>query len=413
MNNLNPIEQPVYAITSIENNDDNDVVFDRDPQDITEPIYTPAVDGIDPVNSDIEDSDRVLVQQNRALIQQILQSEELDPLPIREAKQRLRTKLLQLDEIRTGIANLQPNVVSTNVSTFDADMLLLGKLEGRFLHVEVLPFSFTVDMQMLIKNAFLDKKFEVIWLLLDSDLDLPQLEPKLMLMCLALDQDELLIKLIQLQFPIDTESYRVVYESAEMGKLDILKLIMATYVFDDIQEVICKICIQAAIHNHLSIIEHFFPHNQFESIPDIVFVFFTNSIKCGGHLDIIKYFVNGGVDIRQQNYLGLHIAITHNRTAVVKYFYDLDRSILDLMTEEEKQTFGLVELTVVNQSIGLTTSCNIYYNDIGPNEFFYQCTNKLHHYCKEAWDRWVLKRPNWICPHCQCSVPKILYMNTN
>lgn len=270
---------------------------------------------------------------HRKITNDILVSD--DSIPIREAKVRIVNKILETATESND--NLYPTFNITNqLDFFDEDILLVAKHELPNIVVDIEPFNLTFDLAQLIQNAILHDKPHIIELLLKNNIDIQSIVPRVMLQLAIKNQHDQLLKLIEKSVPIHTNNFECVYYLAENGKLELLKIIAEKYHLERLMEVVCKICIAAIKNGHLNIIEYFCPCNAFTGAPDIMFVFLVNSIKYGGHQHIIKYFIDGGIHLRQKNDQILTTAIEFNRYHIVRLLIDIDPSIVDLLTEKQR-----------------------------------------------------------------------------
>lgn len=154
-----------------------------------------------------------------------------------------------------------------------------------------------------------------------------------------------------------------IYQIASKGKLDILIKIIQNYfdklhihntcenihedylkyceqcfkfnctsqtIHNDIFIIVTNISIQAIINNHLNILEYFCPKESFSSIPDIILIYFFKAIEYG-HLPIIKYFVENGTNIKHEKYKAIDIALKHKKYDIIKYFYTIEPSIINML----------------------------------------------------------------------------------
>src|SRR5579872_2819577 len=175
--------------------------------------------------------------------------EEEDPseetLELLQAQERVIRKLI----------NTRPYAVNDTVREYlpgflDQDMFDIGTIEGKHL-VVIKSLDLKIDLSLVIARALLDKKPDDLQLLLDNNVNFHSIEPKALIMCLETRFWGLMGELIRRKFPwfselshnsgnprrceempdgisrapVDVENYRVIYQLAELGKLDILKLI--------------------------------------------------------------------------------------------------------------------------------------------------------------------------------------------
>lgn len=183
------------------------------------------------------------------------------------------------------------------------------------------------------------------------------------------------------------------------------------YHFPNLTEIICKICVQAVIHNHISILEYFLTPVEFSGAPDKMVEFLLNSIRFGGHLDVVKFFIQNGVSIRRCAYEPVRQAIKYERAQIIQYFCQIDDTVIDLLTEDQKEKFGLIKTVVMDQQLADGTVCNISYDEILENHTYYQCSANSHHYKEDIWNQWINTKPNCICPCCRSNIKRILYVN--
>ena len=349
------------------------------------------------------------------IMETINQSTQYDSTDIANAKKRVVLKLLT--KIMDDIEYLNPQTIIDNPDLIDVDMLNIGSVWGNVLDIDIPPISIRINLANAIANAILHKKYNFIHLLLDKSINIYQLQPKIMIMfadtlCDDASSKEIFSKLISKKIPLHMENYRCVYQLASDGKLDFIKEILENYTFNTtIMEIVAKICVQACINNHVHIIEYFFTPDAFTGAPDQVFTFFINSIQYGGHKSISKFFIDNGVNIKQDNYYAVKVALEYNRCELLQYFYTIDPEIINLLSDNQQKQFGLVPLKKINEYIGLAAYCGIYYDDIAENDEYYQCCNKKHYYKEKAWNEWVCKNPSWKCPLCMCDIDRVIYVN--
>ena len=328
-----------------------------------------------------------------------------------EAARRVVNRLLDLVHVQDDINDSVPESIITDPNVIDDDMFVAGELNGTRLTIDISPVTITIDLSKSIKRAFLERKPALIRLMMARDMDLFDLEPNIMIMCVEVEMDELLLEMIDYEIPIHSQDYRTLYQLAALGKLELIKAILAKYSLLNLHDITMKICIQAVLNDHFSILEHFFTTDAFMGAPDILFEFMLNSIKLTGNVDIFKFFVNNGINIKLNNYEAVRRAAEFERGDIVKYFCSLDSDAANILTDEQKSKYGLCKLILMDQYIGIEISCNIYYDDILEGDTYLQCNNKLHHFKEAAWTEWMRKKTTWTCPHCFAPVKRILYVN--
>jgi hypothetical protein len=363
----------------------------------------------DDQNHDQPQQQSLQLTELRRVINESPMSDFSDEIIVR--RKRIVNKLLDIISIQNDISSMHPESIVGNPDVIDEDMIIVGKINKNFITIDIPPINITIDLSNAIKNAVLNKKPNLIRLLMEKNVNIFEIEQNVMIMAVETDQDELVMEMISKKIPVFPQQYRCVMQLAANGKLDLVKAILKTYRFPNIPEIIMKICIQAINNNHVHFLEYFFTKDAFVGAPDQMFVCFINSIGYGGHLDIIKFFINNGINIKQQNYLAVHNALKYDRKKIIEYFYEQNPEIIDLLTEDQRNKFDLVKLTVVDQYIGTQIPCYISYEDIINGDTYFQCENKIHFYKEETWNEWRKRKDSWSCPHCQSPVKKILYTN--
>jgi hypothetical protein len=411
-------------------------------------------------------------------------------------EQRLLQKLLNTPEVLSHMDTSKTGTGVGDIYMFDEDMLDVGKIDQNLLIVDIPPILININLSQLVMNAMFHRKPNIIRMLMKRDINIFNLEPRVMIMCAETINDsqanrrefipqgetindsqanrrefipqgetindsqanrrefipqgetindspvepinnppvepinnpsvehlndpqaKLMYEMIEHKIPVYIEQYRCIYRLAAINQLFLLKTIMSRYNFPNFHEIIQKINIVAIQYGNVNILEYFCPQKSFEGAPDIAFCYFINSIKYGPtdtkkHLPTIKYFISGGVSIKQKNYLAVSVAIEFGKTYLLKYFNELDENVSNILTSEQKEKYGLIELDVVNKYIDTVTSCNILYSDIVEGNRYFKCNNNLHYFHEEAWNQWIENKPNWSCPCCFSPVDKIVYVNKN
>jgi hypothetical protein len=335
-------------------------------------------------------------------------------------KEKLIKKILNLPSFHVNfqksLANmeseniLQEFIVDTSdVDVIDADMFEIGTLSGNFLQIaDIFPTPIMINIKTVIHNALNNNRPDVIKMLTEK-VNLIDYERSIMILCAKMKMFELLAYLIDKHVEIDVDNYECVYYLAYLGKLDLLKLILQEYKFPNIFEIASKISIQAIIHNHLDVLKFFCPVSGFDSAPDQMFVFFANSVRFGGHLDIVKYFIDGGLSIKQQNYQVVEIAKQCERCEILQYFAHIDKEILQLLSIDDKMKYGLQE-EIISRHIS-NAVCGIMQEPINEGDKYVLCEKVLHSYGYDTWKKWILKGAQWRCPLCFSKVNYTIYTN--
>lgn len=248
------------------------------------------------------------------------------------SKRRSINKLLDyfqknnLDIIKMGVIIDDPNII-------DQDMIDASEMDynnGK-LYLSIPAINIIIDIKAAIYKSFEFNKIDLIELLLNNNIELDKIEPNIMIMAVQTKIYNLLDKLIDLEYNITISDYRVIYQLSSRGKLDFIIKILNKYHFNDSTEIICKICIQAIMNNHINILEYFLTEQAFRGAPDQMYSFFYNSISCGSNLQVIKFFVNNGISIKQNNYQAIIKACQYKRQDILSYFCELDKSAINII----------------------------------------------------------------------------------
>jgi hypothetical protein len=331
-----------------------------------------------------------------------------------EVKYRVINKFFDIFSIQADTNNFNGESIIDNSDVIDDDMFDIGEIHDNILIIDIPPMTIKINLLDAIQSAIIKKAPSLIHLLLKRNINLADIEPNIMTMCVETDQYDLLLNLVEKKINIDTENYKCVYYLAAEGELDILKIIIETYEISDITELVSKICIQAILNDHCHILQYFLTPEAFETAPDIMFTFFLKSIEHGTCIEIIDFFIKNGINIKQQNYSSLHKAINFNKQYIIEYFYKIDNTIINLLSDDQKIIFNIGNMELVPRYIGTEAFCYISYDDIYIDCTFYCCSNK-HCFKESVWRNWIKNKFDNlknVCPKCLAPIDKNLYINT-
>ncbi|ANB50771.1 putative ankyrin repeat protein [Powai lake megavirus] len=231
-----------------------------------------------------------------------------------------------LDVIKMGVIIDDPDLI-------DQDMIgasIIDYNNGK-LNLSIPVIDITIDIKAAIYKSLKFNKIGLIELLLNNNIKLDKIEPNIMIMTVQTGIYNLLDKFIDLEYNITISDHRVIYQLSSQGKLDILIKILDKYHYQDSTEIICKICIQAILNNHINILEYFLTEQAFRGAPDQMYSFFYNSINCGSKLQVIKFFINNGISIKQNNYMAVVKACQCKHQDALSYFCELDKSVIEII----------------------------------------------------------------------------------
>lgn len=327
------------------------------------------------------------------------------------AKKRVIYKFLDIASIQDDINGFNEKSIIDDPDIIDEDMFMIGKIHGNELIIDIPPINININLTNAIGTAMFKKNISFIDLMLKLNLDIFQFEPKIMMMCVESELDGLMIKLIKRKIPIHTENYECIYQLVAKGKLELINNILADYFIPDFDDILIKICIYAILYDKLFILQYFFKPNIFVDRSDIAYCLFFKCIEYNNNIKFLNFFIENGIDITSFDYRAVHTAIKFNKTDVIQYFYDINNSIIQMLTPDETSKFNITILETLNRHVGIGL-CHISYDEILENETYFQCCNNKHHLFKEQhWKSWIKSKMKWVCPLCLAPVNRILYTN--
>ncbi|AGF85141.1 repeat protein [Moumouvirus goulette] len=289
--------------------------------------------------TDIKPNDLSKLNENKVTVSFLRQIINNSLLPnLSEAKTSVKYRVINnlLDYFeKEGVDTINMGLIAENPDIIDQDMLSIGNIDESdgTLCFTIPPVDILINLKTAIKKSFMKNKIKLIELLLQQDVNLSIIEPNIMIMALQTNNYDLLSKFIDREFDISVQDYRCIYQLATNNKLEIIKKILGKYYFENITEIVCKICVQAIINKHLNIIEYFFTNDAFSGAPDQMYTFFIKGIEFNTSIDIIKFFVDNGVSFKQYNYKAVKIACTYKRREILKYFNQQDNNISNIIID--------------------------------------------------------------------------------
>ena len=343
-----------------------------------------------------------------------------------DAKQRATQYLNHLIASGQHLQLSDSQIGFTEISLLNADILEVGELHGKMLTVILPPsFNIVIDISLAIEKAIRAGLDHLILSMINLEYDLHEIQPKIMIMCAEANRFELLDKLIDEGIPIDGNNYATMYYLAAKGKHVLIQKILNQYGFLNITEIIGKMCVQACMNNQVSVLEILCPQNSLGSVPDIAMAYFLNSIRFG-HIPILKYFIDGGVTLAQNNYIAVEIAKQYRMNTVLESFTTVDPKVNSMLnppkksitTEHNKE---ISKMEPVCKELPTGTKCCIMLDVIEEGTTYYECEmeglnritgeNLTHHYQGEGWENWVNGVEYWRCMLCKMDVKQICYVN--
>lgn len=358
-------------------------------------------------SSTAEDAEISFTELRRVINDSFITDRPLDFIQV--CKKKVANKLIDIFSIQDDITFSNTLLITDNPDVIDRDMIMIGKISNCFLLIDIPPINVKIDLKAAIQNAILHKKPNLIHYLMSYHVDPGLIEPKIFSMCIESKQDQLLDTLISNKVSIT--DYHCFYLLAAHGKLSVIQKILSNYKFSQttLVEIVGKICIQAILNNHVHILKYFFNKEAFVTAPDQMAVYFINSIKYGNHLDVVKFFIESGIDIRQDDYLAVKCADQMGKSELIKYFYQIEPSISNILSEKQLETYGIKETMKIKQYLENQT-CLICCDDITFGQEYYQCKN-AHYFDRKCWIEWAKNDSSWKCPQCLADMDINSYLN--
>lgn len=330
-----------------------------------------------------------------------------------QARRRVCNKFLDVASIQDDINQLNPESIIENTDLIDQDVLTVGNIYGDQIIIDIPPITMTLNLHNAIRSALDRNKLDFIRLLLKNNINVFSLEPRIMTLIADnhhKDADVVLSEMINLKIPIDTDDYSFVYKLAAHGKLELLRLILKNYRFPNITIIVYKICIQAMLNNHMHLLRYFLPRSAFIGAPDQMAGLFLSCIQHGCHLDVIKFFIENGINLRQNNYQAVYHAVNYNQTDIIRYFSEIEPSVCTILTPVQMTEINPLRADMIPQYIENAVD-KIDYSDILEGDEYYQCSEGLHNFKASNWNEFCKNNSTWFCPCCYSPVKRILYTN--
>lgn len=271
------------------------------------------------------------LEEVRQIMYQKLCDQEYGSVHLLESKKRVFNKFFDLLEIQNNGLILDPKIINENPDIIDEDMFICGSIIDKKLHIIIDPFTLIINLTDAIRIAMRDDKHKLINILLNRQINISDIQPNIMIMAIRKKQWKLLTTFIDRQFDISVNDYECIMILTTNGQLDMLKHIFSNYTFPDINMIVGKTCFLAMSENQISILEHFFTPEVFESVPDKMHMFFLGAIQYCGHLDVIKFFIKNGINIDENNYEAVKLAYNYNRRHLIDFFCEIDPICINIL----------------------------------------------------------------------------------
>lgn len=264
---------------------------------------------------------------------------------INESIKRFTNQLLTI-KLETTFDTKPINDYFADPDMITEDMLTIGTLNYPYLRITI-PEIIDMDINLTIslQQSIIQRKFKLVELLIDYDIDIFKLEPNIMGIVATMLDDRLVIilnKFIDLKIPVYPNNYACIYILASKGQLDLLVRIISSYTFNNMMEIVGKICAVAVRTDHVTILEHFMPVQTFDTIPDIIFEYLIKGIECGDNIKVIKYFTQTCIQISQENYRAVTIARQFKRKKILQYFVASDPHVITLLDQSEITEYEII-----------------------------------------------------------------------
>lgn len=256
--------------------------------------------------------------------------------------QQVGRKILEIENIFSREDILDTSVIENSPDVIDDQMIDVGKIVGPYLCLLFKSICIKINLSTSIHKSIQISETGLIRRLLDRNIDLYRIYPKFITTCIEHNQDELIresANKIRHLHPVQVDC--LCFLAAE-GKLSLIKILIDVCKIPSVVKpfiLTYKICSSAIQHNRVDILRHFLPPSVFPSIPVTIFEFLICSIKYDASVEIISYFVENGISIRQRDYLCVKLAIINNRIDLLIYFTMIDpttRSFLERNVQTTK-----------------------------------------------------------------------------
>lgn len=137
-----------------------------------------------------------------------------------------------------------------------------------------------------------------------------------------------LIKIyIENKLPIHMNNYEFVLDLVDNSMLNLLIEIEKNYFGNmeskEVINIVKKICERAIYEGKVDVLKHYLTTEVFDSVPDIMFMYFLGAVEYSNDLSVIKFFIEMGMDIRQQNCRVINRAEELEKIHMVNYFKSL------------------------------------------------------------------------------------------
>ncbi len=363
------------------------------------------IDTCDNDSKKINDTETIYEIESKIIDQESCSNE------IKIIKKRLLKNIITNRQIKDAISEYaEKSELNRDTFVFSEDLLKCGNVVDNMLSLNFYSIKINIDLSKIIACSIRDGKLDDIYLLMSYGLDVLKIQPYIMYMCSEKNRIALLKKLIDLNQNKDFyfgDDKNLIESLVKNNSNDILDYILEKT--DNSMKVFQKIIYMTLKNNNLDILKYYLCQSAFNGAPDIMDEFFYGAIRLGSNIDIIKFFLEHGISLKQNDYKSAKLAIEFNRDYIIDYFCHIDEHVYYLKHNPHDKN----DINTKYKLISGKKNCNLYYEDININDGYYICSNNTHYYKQDSWNEFIKSKKRWICPHCLSSVDKILYINNN
>lgn len=229
----------------------------------------------------------------------------------------------------------------SNPNNIVQEVLSVGHLSGRILKIQIPDkIHMDIDLCVMLNAAITQSKFNLVNLLLKNDIMLDSIQPRIMTLLASVTKSDinplfnhsigtqtiytvqdLIFHQIHRSTNISVDNYACFYLWVKAKCINIIKLIMGRYIFseDVATELVGRSCVIAIKEDDVQMIEYLMPVSTIPSILELVYDYSKNGIIFCDCVNVIKYYVENGMDLSRNGYELEHMANSYGRKNVLEF----------------------------------------------------------------------------------------------
>lgn len=222
--------------------------------------------------------------------------------------------IINFDGVNSATETLCVGALNNNiVHILDKELLDYSKITTKNIIIVLNDSILSIDLKDCIQKSIYDLDSVLVEYLLDKQVGVLEYEPNLLMKCVAAGNNRLLHILIGKNYDISGDDYALLSFLVERGENDTITAILDRYNIPNVARVVGKMCAKACIMNNVGILKMFMDASAFEGAPDRMYEYFLLSIKYGkgANLDVIKFFVENGVNVGRDSGAAIALARTY------------------------------------------------------------------------------------------------------